>query len=70
MTMLTHTGGRFKPARCSSGGRDIAATGPANARMAMIKRFCLCALTVLVAGGALAGIIALKAAIFLSRLSF
>jgi len=70
MSMLTHAGGRFKPARCPSGGHDIAATGPAKAHMATIKRLSKFALAVLTVGGALAGIIALKATIFLSRLNF
>ncbi|MEH2562780.1 hypothetical protein [Bradyrhizobium sp. AZCC 2289] len=70
MTMLAHTGGPFKPARYSSGGRDITGTSTANARLAMIKRLSKFALAVLTVGGALASIIALKAAIFLSRLNF
>ena len=37
---------------------------------AMIRRFSLCALTALLAGGALAGIIALKAGFYLSRLNY
>jgi hypothetical protein len=36
----------------------------------MIKRICICVVTVLMAGAALAGIIALKAAIYLSRLNY
>ena len=39
-------------------------------RLANIKQFCVCAFSVLLAMGALAGIIALKAAFFLSRLNF
>ena len=70
MTMLTHTGGPFKPAGHSPGARDAAATATANARKAMIKRFCVGALTFLIAGGALVGIIALRTTIYLSRLSY
>jgi hypothetical protein len=70
MTMLTHAGGQFKPARYSSGARDTAGTGATNAHLAMIQRFCMCALTILMAGGAVAGIIALKTAIALSRLGY
>jgi hypothetical protein len=69
MTMLTHAGGPFKPARHSSSARDAAGTGPANARMAMIKRVCVGALTVLIAAGALTGIIVLRTTIYLSRLT-
>jgi hypothetical protein len=70
MTMLTHTGGPFKPARDSSTAQEAAGTAAASARMAMVKQFCVHALTVVIAGVALAGIIALKAAIFLSRVSY
>ena len=69
MTMLTHTGGPFGPAGDLSGGRDAAGTG-AYAHRAMIKRFCMRALTVLIVGGFVAGIIALKAAFYLSRLNY
>ncbi len=69
MTMLTHAG-PLEPASHSSGGRGAAGTGAANAHLAMIKRFCLSALTVLIVGSVVAGIIALKAAIYLSRLSY
>jgi hypothetical protein len=36
----------------------------------MIKRFCICALVAVAAGAALATIIALKAAIYLSRFDY
>jgi hypothetical protein len=65
MTILTHTGARFKPAAQSSGRRDTA--GAANAHLAVIRRFGMCALAVLLAGGAAAGVIALKTAIFFLR---
>ena len=70
MTMLTHTRGPFKPARHLSVGRDATQTGTASAHMAMLKRFCRGALVALIVGSAVAGIIALKAAIALSRLSY
>ena len=69
MTMLTHTRGPFKPARHPV-GRDATQTGTASAHMAMLKRFCRGALVALIVGSAVAGIIALKAAIALSRLSY
>lgn len=70
MTMLTHTRGPFKPASYSSGERDTAGAGIANAHLAMVRQFCKYALTILIVGGAVAGIIALKAAIALSRLGY
>ena len=62
MTMQTHTGGSFKPARRSAGGQT-AGRAAAQAHLAMIKRFWISALTVLAAGATLAAIIALKAAL-------
>ena len=70
MTMLTHIRGPFKPAGYPSGGQDMAATGLANEHLAIIRRFCKYAFTILLVGGALGGIIALKAAIALSRLGY
>jgi hypothetical protein len=64
MTMPRHRSGPFERARHSSQGRDGAAAGPHKAYVAMIKRFCLGALTVLAAGVALAAVIALKVALF------
>jgi hypothetical protein len=64
MTMLTHTGGSFKPAHRSPDGQDAAGRVTANAHLAMIRRFGISALTVLAAGGTLAAIIALKATLF------
>jgi hypothetical protein len=68
MTLLTHERGPFDRAPFSS--REAAGPATAAAHLAMIKRAGKFALAVLMVGGALAGIIALKAAIFLSRLSF
>jgi hypothetical protein len=62
--MLTDAGGSFKPARRSPGGQDTAGRVAANAHLAMIKRFSIGVLTVLAAGGALAAIVGLKAALF------
>ena len=61
MTMLMHTRGPFEGAPNSLERQDAAGADAAEARLAMIKRFGICALTLLLAGGALAGIIALKA---------
>jgi hypothetical protein len=61
MTMLTHARGPFQRPTYSPERQDAATPGAAEAHVAMIKRFCICALTILLAGGALAGIIALKA---------
>jgi hypothetical protein len=70
MTMLTHSRGRFERVLYSSGRRDNVRAGAAQAHLATIKRFCVCALTVLVAGGAVAAVIALKTAVYLSRLNY
>jgi len=69
MTMLTHPGSEFKPASYRSGRRDTA-DATTTADFTMLKRFCLRALGPLLAGGAVAGIIALKAAAFLSRINY
>jgi hypothetical protein len=61
MTMLMHARGPFERAPNSSERQDAAGAGAAEAHVAMIKRFGICALTILLAGSALAGIIALKA---------
>ena len=61
MTMLTHASGPFQRPPYSPGRQDTAAAGAGDARLARIKRFCMCALTILLAGSALAGVIALKA---------
>jgi hypothetical protein len=64
MTMLTQTRGPLDRAPYSSQRRDTVAERPAAAHLAMIKRFGMCALTVLAAGSAIAATIALKAALF------
>jgi hypothetical protein len=69
MTMLTHTRGRFERTAHSSGRQGAVGTA-AKAHPATIKRFCICALTLLAAGGALAAIIALKAAIYVPRFNY
>jgi hypothetical protein len=61
MSMLTH---RFEQILASSGGH---APARSVARRAMIKRACSRALAILLLSGLLAGLIALKAAIFLPR---
>ncbi|HWN78875.1 MAG TPA: hypothetical protein VNN81_13570 [Bradyrhizobium sp.] len=70
MTMLTHTRVPFERVPYSSGRRDAARAEVAQAQLATIKRFCVCALTVVLAGGALAAIIALKAAVYFLRFSY
>jgi hypothetical protein len=70
MTMLTHTRGRFERTAHSSGRQGAIGTAAAKAHPATIKRFCICALTLLAAGGALAAIIALKAAIYVPRFNY
>ncbi len=65
MTMLTHTRGPFERAPYSSGARDTVGAGAAKAHLAMIKRFCISAVTILAAGCAVTAIMALKIAIYL-----
>ena len=68
MTLLTHTGGPFEPAPCSSAKREL--TGAANTHRATIKRISLLAGVFLLALSTVGGVIALRTAIFLSRLSY
>ena len=70
MTMLTFTRGPFERARHASKKPDAAEAEATAARLAAIKQFCLCALTVVLAMAAVAGVIALKSAVYLSRLNF
>ena len=65
MTLLTHTGRSFERVPYSPVKRDQPAS--ANAHLAMIKRFCLIALTSLLALCAVGGVIALKTAAYLSH---
>jgi hypothetical protein len=67
MTMLMHTRGPFERVPSSITTRNTIRVGVAATRRARIKRFCIGALTVLAAGGALTAIIALKAAIYYWR---
>ena len=69
MTMLTQTRGPSKPAPCSSERQNAAGAGAAEAHLGMIKRFCMLAFTILLAGAALAGIIALRAFAVLHNLN-
>jgi hypothetical protein len=61
------TDNTFRQVRQGSGMR--AATGTTGAHWATIKRFCLFALAILLVGGAVAGIVALKTAFYLSHLN-
>jgi|GEM_PF-1888930 hypothetical protein len=70
MTMLTQTRGPSKPAPYSSEKQNAAGAEAAEAHPGMIKRFCMLALTILLAGAALAGIIALRAIAVLHTLNF
>ena len=64
MAMLTH--GFERPFRPSD-AQQSATPGMAGAHLTTIKRACLFLLTVLLAGGALAAVIALKTAIYFWR---
>ena len=68
MTMLMHERGPFDRAPDSSGQK--ARPAPAATQPATIKQAGKFVLAVLLVGGALAGMIALEAAFFLSRLSY
>jgi hypothetical protein len=69
MTMLTQTRGPSKPAPYSSERQNAARAEAAEAHPGMLKRFCMLALTILLAGAALAGIIALRAFAVLHNLN-
>jgi hypothetical protein len=67
MTMLMHTRGPFEPAPSPIARRNDNRADVAAERLARIKRFCVGALSVLAAAGAVTAIIALKAAIYYWR---
>ena len=64
MTMLTHTGRSLERAYPLAKRER---TGAPNAHLAMIKRFCLIALTLFLAMSAVGGVIALKTVAYLSH---
>ena len=68
MTMLMHERSPFDRAPDSS--RERAGPVPAATRLATIKQAAKFSLAVLLVGGVLAGMIALEAAFFVSRLSY
>jgi hypothetical protein len=70
MTMLTHTHSSFERSSYSPQKRDAAQADAAGTRLAAIKRLCLCACAALLAGGAMAGIIALRTAVYLARFNY
>jgi hypothetical protein len=83
MTMTTHTSGplqrtpsataRPTPFETHAVAADLPAADPAARRaahLAMIRQFCRIGLTVLLAGGALAGIIALKTMVYFWRYNY
>ncbi len=63
MTMLTPIHGRFERAAYSSGNRTGA--GGAGVRLATLRRFCMSALGVVMAGVALTAVMALKVIVYL-----
>jgi hypothetical protein len=64
MAMLTHD---LERPFHSSEGQQRVRSGAARARLTLVKRAGLWALTILLAGGALAAVIALKTAIYFWR---
>ena len=69
MTMLTHTHS-LERSSYSPQSRDAETDDDAGTRLATIKRICLCACAALLAGGAMAGIIALRTAIYVARFNY
>ena len=69
MTMLTHPGSEFTPASHRPGQRR-AVNATTAAYFPALARFCVRALGPLLAGCAVAGIVVLKASIFLSRINY
>ena len=67
MTALTHSDSRIKPVTRASARRDTANPTRINAPRASLKQICLHILVGLLAGGALAAAIALKAAAYFWR---
>ena len=68
MTMLTHSGGSFRPSSPPSADRRTGAMHAVAGIPTRIKQVCWFALNVVLAGGVLAGLIALKTAAFVWRL--
>jgi hypothetical protein len=64
MPTLMHTRAPFQQTPSSIEKRGTIGESATEARLAMAKRFCVSALTVLAAGCAIAATVALKAAIF------
>jgi hypothetical protein len=67
MTMLTHIHTPRERAAYSLARPDTIASGATRARIAAIKRACWSAVMILLAGGALTGIVALKASVYFRR---
>jgi hypothetical protein len=67
VTMLTHIRGPFERTLRTARSRNPVRANAA-AHLATIKRFCVGAITILVAGTAVAAIMALKIAIYLPRI--
>ena len=70
MTMLTHTHGPFERSSYSPQQRDAARADATSTRLAAIRRLCLCVCAALLGGSAVAGIIALRTAIYLARFNY
>jgi hypothetical protein len=70
MTMLTHTGGSFESSSRPTLNRGTAATVAIGDHLTRIGHVCRFMLGVLFAGGALAGVIALKTVAFTWNLHF
>jgi len=64
MALLTHTDGSFAPSPRPSAGRHTGAAQAISDPMTRVRQLCRFILGVLLAGGALAGIIALRTVAF------
>ena len=67
MSTLTH---HFEGSLHSPELQNTLSTGAARTHLATAKRFCLGALVMLSAGGLLAGLVALRTAIYFSRFHY
>jgi hypothetical protein len=70
VTMQAGASGLYVQPPVPSAGPGQVGAGPAAARSTAARQFLVCALAALVGGGAVAAIIALKAAIYLARSNY
>jgi hypothetical protein len=66
MTLLSHD---LERSSCTSAHHDLRRRGLTQSQRTTLKNLAFCALTLLVSGGALAAVIALRTVIYVSRLN-